>query len=42
MSKKSKDRRREEFRWSNYEKKNKKSIFEYNAFNNIWMDLKKV
>ena len=25
-----------------YEKKNKKSIFEYNAFNNIWMDVRKV
>ena len=25
-----------------YEKQKKKSVFEYNAFNNIWMDLKKV
>lgn len=25
-----------------YEKQKKKSFFEYNAFNNIWMDLKKV
>ena len=25
-----------------YEKKNKKSVFEYNAFNNIWMDVRKV
>ena len=24
-----------------YEKHKKKSFFEYNAFNNIWMDLKK-